>query len=324
MMINHTSTQSLQLNKIHNMDCRVGLKLIADNSIDTCITSPPYYGLRDYDIPGQIGLEDSLNDYISELVLVFREINRVLKPTGTLWLNLGDAYVGTGGDRKKSDKNDPYNCKSNNSPDEGRHNKNKNLKHAGLKPKDLIGLPWRVALALQDDGWYLRSDIIWNKTRCMPEAVKDRPTRSHEYLFLLSKNQNYYYDFESIMEPCTTGDPSPPRGSKGVLGNPHTGRRNTQFNKDEKVSMKNKRDVWHVPTGNFKGDHFATFPPGLIEPCVLAGCPPSGIVIDPFMGSGTTAYVAAQLQRNFTGFELNPDYIRLAEELRLKAIQLKF
>ena len=292
----------LKINKIYNMDCLEGLKLLDDNSIDCCVTSPPYYGLRDYGVDGQIGLENTLEEYIKNLVIVFREVKRVLKDEGTLWLNLGDSYAGSG------------------------------KVPASLKPKDLIGVPWRVAFALQENGWYLRQDIIWHKPNAMPESVKDRPTKAHEYIFLFSKSKHYYYDYEAIKEPCVNGDPNPPKGSKGVLGNMHQGRRKqdlvgkpqyTGFNARYKPrEYRNKRSVWTIPTKPFKEAHFATFPEKLIEPCILAGCPVGGIVLDPFMGSGTTAQVALELQRNFVGFELNPKYIEIAGKYRLNKIQL--
>ena len=191
-----------------------------------------------------------------------------------------------------------------------------------LKPKDLIGLPWRIAFKLQEDGWYLRSDIIWNKSNCMPESTKDRPTKSHEYIFLLTKEPYYYYDNEAIKEQCVNGDPNPPRGSKGVIGNLNKGRRR-QFDLKEPLVYRNKRSVWNIATDRFTQAHFATFPPKLIEPCILAGCPKDGIVLDPFMGSGTTGMMAIQNNRNFIGFELNPEYIEIANEYRLNQIQLK-
>ncbi len=341
----------LELNNIYNLDCREGLKFLEDNSIDCCITSPPYWELRDYGVEGQIGLEETLDEYIENLVNVFKEVKRVLRPTGTLWLNMGDCYVGTGGDRKKKVKNELFQEQQKHNPKEGRYKRKKSLKEINLKPKDLVGLPWRIAFALQQDGWYLRSDIIWNKTNCMPEAVKDRPTKAHEYIFLLSKNNKYYYDYESIKEDCVNGDPNPPRGSKGVLGNLNKGRRlkgnakifrgggayteNRCFNNSAEVareshgnkpnlSMKrNKRTVWNIATDSFKEAHFATFPPKLIEPCVLAGCPKDGIVLDVFMGSGTTAMVAVQNNRKYIGFELNPEYIEMANMYRLNQVQIK-
>ena len=316
----------LEINQIYNMDCRAGLKLLDDNSIDCCITSPPYWGLRDYGVDGQIGLEETLQDYIKEIVEVFRDVKRVLKPEGTLWLNLGDSYVGTGGNRKHDVKNKIFNQQQSHNPKDGRHERIKKIKEEGLKPKDLMGIPWRVAFALQKDGWYLRSDIIWNKTNCMPEAVKDRPTKAQEYMFLLTKSNRYYYDCESIKENCVNGDPNPPRGSKGVLGNLNKGRRlkgESHNNSPNLLMKRNKRTVWNISTDNFKEAHFATFPPKLIEPCVIAGCPEGGIILDVFMGSGTTGMMAIKNNRNYIGFELNPEYIEIANKYRLNEVQLK-
>lgn len=314
--------KKLAINTIHHMDCRYGLKLIDDDSIDCCITSPPYWGLRDYGVNGQIGLEESLEEYISTLENVFDEVMRVLKPDGTLWLNLGDGYVGTGGDRKNPVSNELFQTQQKSNPGDGRYNRIKKMKQSGLKPKDLMGVPWRIALALQQRGWYLRSDIIWHKSNCMPEAVTDRPTKSHEYMFLLSKSRKYYYDHESIKEVCVNGDPNPPRGSKGV-NHLNSGRRSEPKEELAPRFMKNKRDVWTVATSRFRGAHYATFPPELIEPCVKAGCREGGIVLDPFMGSGTTASTSIELRRNFIGFELNKESIELAEKERLNNLQLK-
>lgn len=349
--LNVFTNKKLGINEIYNMDCREGLKLLDSNSVDCCVTSPPYWGLRDYGVPGQIGLEKSLNDYIDVMVKVFREVKRVLKPSGTLWLNLGDAYVGTGGDRKQAVKNEIFQMQQSHNPGNGRYQRIKQLKRSKLKPKDLMGIPWKVALALQDDGWYLRSDIIWNKTNCMPEAVKDRPTKTHEYIFLLSKERTYYYDHEAIKEPCVNGDPNLPRGSLGVLGGLNSGRRGkgnsrtfrgggaytkgqsfnnsatiereSHGNVPNELGLRNKRSVWNVATDNFEAAHFATFPSKLIEPCILAGCPINGIVLDPFMGSGTTAEKSLELQRNYLGFELNSEYIKIAKEYRLNDVQIK-
>lgn len=332
------------------MDCLDGLKKLPDNFIDTVVTSPPYWGLRDYGVPGQVGLEDTLHDYLIKMTDIFREVKRVLKDEGTVWLNLGDSYVGTGGDRKKPVKREIFNIQQSNNPHEGRYERIKKLKENNLKPKDLIGIPWRVAFALQDDGWYLRSDIIWEKSNCMPEAVKDRPTKAHEYIFLMSKSNRYYYDYESIMEDCVNGDPNPPRGSIGAFGPHQNGRRlkgnrktfrgsgaytqnqafNNHFeiinkvhgNEPNKLLKRNKRTVWTVATAQCKEAHFATFPEKLIEPCIIAGSPEGGIVLDIFMGSGTTALVALQNRRNYIGFELNPKYIQIAEN-RLSEVQLK-
>lgn len=287
------------------MDCLEGLKLLDDKSIDCCVTSPPYYGLRDYGVDGQIGLENTLEEYIKNLVIVFREVKRVLKDEGTLWLNLGDSYAGSG----------------------------KGQVPASLKPKDLMGVPWRVAFALQEDGWYLRQDIIWAKPNPMPESVKDRCTKSHEYIFLLSKNRKYYFDYEAIEEPANydgrkdTLLKGSPKYEKcvvpGQAGHSMAAKGHERWKKNERGEyVRNKRSVWTIPTKPFKEAHFATYPPDLIKPCILAGCPVGGIVLDPFMGSGTTAQVALELQRNFIGFELNPKYIEIAEKYRLNKIQL--
>lgn len=358
------------------MNCLNGLKLLKEKIINCCVTSPPYYGLRDYGIPntkwpalkyypmtgipyeieipewyGCLGLEPTVEMFIGHIVMIFREVKRVLKDDGTLWINFGDSYVGTGGDRKKDVGNEIFQEQQSHNPSEGRYSRNKLAKKAGLKVKDLMGIPWRVAFALQADGWYLRMDNIWSKPSCMPEAVKDRTTKSHEYVFLLSKNKNYYYDHEAIKEPCVNGDPNPPRGSIGVIGNLNQGRRlkgnaktfrgggaytqrqsfnnyvkverESHGNKPNELGLRNKRSVWIVATDKFSEAHFATFPGRLIEPCILAGCPKGGIVLDPFMGSGTTGQKSLELQRNFIGFEINAEYKKLADKHRLKAVQIK-
>jgi site-specific DNA-methyltransferase (cytosine-N4-specific) len=249
------------------------LKSYRDNTFQCCITSPPYWGLRDYGIKNQIGAEMVLDDYIHNLVLIFREVFRVLKADGTLWLNIGDSYTSGGRTWRDSDKKN-----------KGRGMNYRAPTPVGLKPKDLIGVPWRLAFALQADGWHLRSDIIWHKPNCQPESVKDRPTRSHEYLFLLSKSEKYYYDFEAIIEPTA-----------------------------ERNGSKNRRTVWSINTTPFKDAHFAVFPPSLIKPCVLAGSKKDAIVLDPFLGSGTVGEVSLAAGRKCVGIELNPDYIRLAK-----------
>ena len=286
---------------IYEGDCIEQLKRLADQSINTCITSPPYWGLRNYQEDKQLGMEDTPEEFISNLVDVFREVKRVLRDDGTVWLNLGDTYCGTG---HKGNYTDPKHK-------EGRNGQKiaLNNKIDGLKSKDLVGIPWRVALALQQDGWYLRQDIIWHKPNPMPESVTDRCTKSHEYIFLLSKNAKYYFDNESIKEDSVTIIKKRTRktgtgvdsniGNKGSAGN--NGKRN-------------KRSVWTVPTKPFKGAHFATFPPDLIEPCVLAGGPEGGTVLDPFGGAGTTGIVAQQHNRDSILIELNPDYIEIAEK----------
>ena len=313
----------LELNKIYNMDCLEGLKQLPDNSINCCVTSPPYWGLRDYGVEGQLGLESTPGEYVAKMVEVFREVKRVLRDDGTLWLNLGDSYAGSGKgawDNKEvqkeiyvPDKDSPQ-CKLKKVPQ-------------GLKQKDLVGIPWMVAFALRADGWYLRSDIVWHKPNAMPESVTDRPTKAHEYIFLLSKSKKYYYDADSIREPL-----SEQRAKQaGELVDPGNDakKRKKQIEHDKKRGSgghfdghkwrmnplgRNKRSVWTVPTQPFPEAHFAVFPPALIEPCILAGCPEGGVVLDPFMGSGTTGMVAAMHQRNFIGFELNPEYCKMAEK----------
>lgn len=358
----------LKVNRIYNMNCLEGLRLLLKSTINCCVTSPPYFGLRDYgikpskwpavsyypmtgvsvtiDIPeweGCLGLEPTVEMYVGHIVLIFREVYRVLRKDGVLWLNINDSYVGTGGDRKNPVAREIFNIQQSRQPKSGRYEKNQLARKSGLKQKDLMGVPWRVAFALQADGWYLRIDDIWNKTNCMPESATDRPTRCHEYVFLCSKSKKYYFDHKSIMEPCVDGDPNPPRGSEGVLGNKNQGRRGpgnwgikpvglpgecenrgqSGVPVAEKRELRNKRSVWSVATDNFKEAHFATFPPKLIEPCIIAGCPVGGKILDPFMGSGTTAMVSIANQRNYIGFEMNPEYIKLADEVRTNNVQIK-
>ena len=294
---------------IYEGDCIEQLKRLADQSINTCITSPPYWGLRNYQEDKQLGMEDTPEEFISNLVDVFREVKRVLRDDGTVWLNLGDTYCGTG---HKGNYTDPKHK-------EGRNGQKiaLNNKIDGLKSKDLVGIPWRVALALQQDGWYLRQDIIWHKPNTMPESVKDRCTKAHEYIFLLSKNKKYYYDNEAIKEDSKYYGKDK-RSDKGNIR--YEGKRTS--NKDSKAQQsfvtinpkKNKRSVWTVSTKPFKGAHFATFPPELIEPCILAGCPEGGVVLDPFGGSGTTAVVANNHYRNAVLIELNRSYIAIMKK----------
>lgn len=316
------------------------LKTLKSKSVNMCVTSPPYYGLRDYGVDGQIGLEDTPEQYIARLVDVFREVRRVLRDDGTLWLNIGDSYngsqKGSGGTGKMSAK----------------QNSNKGANYAvggqplkmdikGLKHKDLIGIPWMLAFALRADGWYLRQDIIWAKPNPMPESVTDRCTKSHEYIFLLSKSAKYYYDAEAIQEKAAIADikntafggkkygDNPDEQDHRKSGNIYNPKRNGLADKvltvqgkeikrelgiaDENYTVRNKRDVWTVSTKPFKEAHFATFPPKLIEPCILAGCPEGGVVLDPFFGSGTTGEVATRLMRKWIGIELNPKYIEIAK-----------
>lgn len=255
-------------------DARRQLARFADGTFQVCITSPPYWGLRDYGIDGQIGAETCIDDYLNDLVAVFREVRRTLRDDGTLWLNIGDSYTSGGRTWRDVDEKNPARGMSYRAPTP-----------EGLKPKDLVGVPWRLAMALQADGWYLRADIIWHKPNCQPESVKDRPTRSHEYVFLLSKSEQYFYDHQAIKEPTTNGTDS-----------------------------RNRRTVWAINTEPYSGAHFAVFPPELVRLCVLAGSKPDTVVLDPFMGSGTTGAVAIDTGRHFVGIELKPEYAALAEQ----------
>jgi len=249
------------------------LATLPDNHFQTCITSPPYWGLRDYGISDQIGAEKTIDEYIANLVRVFSQVKRVLKDDGTFWLNIGDSYTSGNRTWRDGDKKNPARAMSYRPPTP-----------TGLKPKDLIGVPWRLAFALQADGWYLRSDIVWYKPNCQPESVKDRPTRSHEYVFLLTKNEKYYYDHDTIKEATIDG------------------------------RQKNRRTVWSINTEAYNGAHFATFPESLVLPCILAGSKEKDSVLDPFFGSGTVGLVALKNKRPFIGIEINPEYVELAKE----------
>jgi DNA modification methylase len=302
----------MDLNIIYNASCLDGLKQIPDSSVNCCVTSPPYYGLRDYGVDNQIGLEDTPEEYINKLVEVFREIKRVLKDDGTLWVNMGDSYAGSNqGAGTKVPTSKQASNKGTNFMTTVNHT-SKLSKLDGYKPKDLIGTPWMLAFALRNDGWYLRNDIIWAKGNPMPESVKDRCTRSHEYIFLLSKSKKYYFDYVSIKEPCVSKQPA---GNKKAMNQGRIGKEGWSFDSEKSIPKdgRNKRDVWNVNTKPYKEAHFATFPPDLILPCILAGCPENGIVIDPFMGSGTVGLVAKQNNRNYIGIEINKDYCKLAE-----------
>ena len=298
-------------------DCKETLKQFPRNSAQMCVTSPPYYGLRDYGgEANQIGQEETPEEFIHSLVEVFREVRDVLKDDGVLWLNIGDSYYnyrpGTGGLPKqtvsRTNQDLPEQC-----------NRRAN-KLDGLKEKDLIGIPWMLAFALRADGWYLRQDIIWHKPNPMPESVKDRCTKSHEYIFLLSKNKKYYYDNEAIKEPVKQDWGTRDR-TKGKYHNPGTGLA-PHSGLSKSYDRKNKRSVWSVTNKPYKGAHFACFPPDLIEPCILAGSREGDVILDPFMGSGTTAMVAKQHDRSYIGCELHEDYGSLIQK-RLKAIPTK-
>lgn len=297
------------IGKIFCGDTLTVLKSWPDEFVQCCVTSPPYWGLRDYGVEGQLGLEKTPEEYVAKMVEVFREIRRVLRPDGTVWINLGDSYSGSGGagewSKRKAGKQEYAGFQGNNP---------NRFPLQGLKPKDLVGIPWRVAFALQADGWWLRSDIIWHKPNPMPESVTDRPTKSHEYIFLLSKSAKYYWDQEAVKEKafgCRRGIPNktlnnPDRMGDSGLKNGWSGSKN-----------RNIRSVWTIATQPYPEAHFATYPEKLVEPCVKSGCPEGGIVLDPFMGSGTTALVALKNNRKYIGIELSPQYIELANK-RLK------
>jgi DNA modification methylase len=300
----------MNINQIYNSECLQGLKSLPDNSIHCCVTSPPYYGLRDYGNDSQIGLEKTPEEYIQKLVDVFREVNRVLTKDGTLWLNIGDSYAGS----MKGAAGYPDNAMNyKQGTNRGTLGKATLVKQCtGCKSKDLIGIPWMLAFSLRSDGWYLRQDIIWSKPSVMPESVKDRCTKSHEYIFLLSKNKKYYFDNESIAEPTSSFD-TVIRDRDATKLNNTPGRTKMQGLIRNDYLTRNKRSVWTVATQPLREAHFATFPEKLIMDCIKAGCPEGGIVLDPFMGSGTTAIVARKLNRNYIGFELNPNYVSIAE-----------
>lgn len=304
------------------------LRHLPPESVHTCITSPPYYNLRDYGAAGQIGNEASVEEYLQSLVSVFREVRRVLRADGTLWVNMGDSYATRSGSQP---------------PTNTRNSCGHTAKHTprGYKYKDLIGVPWQLAFALRADGWYLRQDIIWNKSNCMPESVRDRCTKSHEYIFLLSKSERYFFDAAAISEPIAgastkrymqniekqSGSFKQPgrdgRPMKAALPRFGGEKYGTDQAKETRTKSgktyvptphRNKRDVWTVGTSGFRGAHFAVFPEKLIEPCILAGCPEGGTVLDPFAGSGTTGEVAKRLRRDFIGCEINPDYAQMAAD----------
>lgn len=286
-------------------DAREVLQDLHAGFVHTCVTSPPYFGLRDYGHGDQIGLEQTPEAFVQELVAVFREVRRVLRDDGTLWLNLGDSYNAYNANRGASTSISDGTA----GRDHPKHRQG--LTTPTLKNKDLIGIPWRVAFALQADGWYLRQDIIWHKPNPMPESVRDRCTKAHEYIFLLSKGPRYYFDCQAIKEPAIKGAAGS-SFNKGKTAAHQLGRSSDKDRADS--GTRNRRSVWSVATRPFKGAHFATFPPDLIEPCILAGCPESGTVLDPFLGAGTTALVAANHNRNYIGIELNPEYVELAKK----------
>lgn len=340
--------------RIINGDCLSVLKTLPDASVQCCVTSPPYWGLRDYGVAGQLGLESTPAEYVAGMVAVFAEVRRVLRDDGTLWLNLGDSYAADRGGTYMpaetlaggvSGQGDDSTMRGRGEKEDG--NARRNCKRYGLKHKDLVGIPWRVAFALQADGWYLRQDIIWAKPNPMPESVRDRCTKSHEYLFLLAKSGRYYFDADAIAEPLadasvarlsqptleqqagservpgkTNGTmkavsrkeytPDQAGGGSNIIG--HSGGYRADGSPQEYLltGKRNKRSVWNVATQPFKEAHFATFPPALIEPCILAGCPAGGVVLDPFGGAGTTGLVSDRHGRDAILIELNPEYAAMA------------
>jgi DNA modification methylase len=292
------------------------LKTLPDNTINTCVTSPPYFGLRDYGVEGQIGLEESPEQFIENLVHVFSEVRRTLRDDGTLWVNIGDSYYNYRPGKGQSLVKQTVSNTNQDLPTVCARRANK---LEGLKEKDLIGIPWMLAFALRADGWYLRQDIIWNKPNPMPESVKDRCTKSHEYIFLLSKSPKYYFDGDSIKEKAMHPNAKAQwscesRSSRGHMlkGKPVGNEANGAIYTGSE--FRNRRSVWSITTKPFKGAHFATFPEKLVEPCILAGCPEGGLVLDPFFGAGTTGLVAKKLRRDYVGIELNPDYAKIAED----------
>ena len=303
-------------------DAQTCLAALDARSVQCVVTSPPYFGLRDYGVDGQIGLEPTPDAYVQQLVAVFREVRRVLADDGVVFLNLGDSYAG-GGYSNHDVNGEAWKSAMNGDKRRSRQQDQRNaLAPFGIKPKDLIGIPWAVAFALRADGWYLRSDIIWHKPNPMPESVTDRPTKAHEYLFLLTKNAKYYYDHEAVKEAC-----SPDMVRRAALGHTRGANGKVDASRQDATTLRgdaakvidvnngrNMRDVWSIATQPFKGAHFATMPEKLVEPCILAGSKPGDVVLDPFAGSGTVGVVALHHGRDFIGIELNSTYVQLAEE----------
>lgn len=319
---------------IINGDAR--LLPLADETVQCVITSPPYWGMRDYRVDDQIGLEDSPGEYVRQLVEAFREVWRVLREDGVVWLNLGDSYAGSWGNygarsgKQRTRVAERWHRRAYEDPRLGWTGLPPTARVGGLKPKDLVGIPWRVAFALQADGWYLRQDIIWHKENPLPESVKDRCTRAHEYVFLLAKSRRYYFNAEAIAEPAVGGSrglaatfrrPQSVRGESMVPGNTATHRPDREL-VEYGGPMRNKRSVWTVPVARFKGAHFATFPPELVEPMVLAGSRRGDVILDPFAGAATVGLVALRHGRRFVGVELNRQYVDLARE-RLRGVQME-
>lgn len=308
MMTTELGGRSCALPVILCGDALEHLRTVESGSVHTCVTSPPYYNLRDYGTAGQIGKEGTPEEYVTKLVQVFREVRRVLRPDGTLWVNIGDSYTSGGRKTRGADKKLP-----------ARTVNYRPQTPEGLKPKDLIGIPWMLAFALRSNGWYLRQDIIWRKPNAMPESVQDRCTKSHEYIFLLSKSERYYFDAAAIREKALESSRARYKsafncGKKELAGRGRGAVSPNSPGMRKFTGYRNKRSVWDINTAGYRGAHFAVFPEKLVEPCVLAGCPPGGIVLDPFMGSGTTGVVAKRLGREFVGIDINTDYCTMAAE----------
>ena len=309
------------MNKIEFGDCRKTMRQWAAAGIkaQTCVTSPPYYGLRDYGHDGQIGLEETPEQYIKAMVEVFRCVWDVLREDGTLWLNIGDSYASNASAGDKTFGNPEFNK---NRPSRAATKTAAKSVPNGCKPKDLIGIPWMLAFALRADGWYLRQDIIWHKPNPMPESVQDRCTKAHEYIFLMSKSQKYYYDADAIKEQSTSKSEGIKFGGNKYGDDDDPKYATKSGNVSKEYDKANKRSVWTVTTKPYAGAHFAVFPSDLIEPCILAGAAPGQVVLDPFMGSGTTAQVAQDLGRQYLGCELNPEYEALQNK-RLSQMSLE-
>ena len=308
----------LEVNNILCGDALLTLKDLPPESVNCCITSPPYYGLRDYGVSGQIGLEQTPEQYIARLVDVFREVRRVLTRDGTLWVNIADSYAGSGKGAWKRDEAAKAHTKQRYILDCDNPAVQMPKVWPTVKAKDMIGIPWLLAFALRDDGWYLRSDIIWHKPNCMPHPIKDRPVNCYEHIFLLAKSKKYYFDYTALQVPVA--ESSLPRYRRGfkqqkyaqgapgqssqTIYQPHEGR--------EPPAMRRGRDLWTISTNNYRSAHFATYPVELAKRCVLAGCPKGGVVLDPFFGAGTTGVAASTQNRQYIGIELNPDYCQIA------------
>ena len=299
-------------------DCIEQMRTLPDASVQCCVTSPPYWGLRDYGHDGQIGLEETPKAYVARMVEVFREVRRVLRDDGTCWVNLGDSYCGGGGYapdapcNKRRAEGESWGAMNAFSTREGEARKKSRPGYTppGLKPKDLVGIPWRVAFALQADGWWLRQDIIWAKPNPMPESVRDRCTKAHEYVFLMTKSERYFYDAEAVSEAATC------ERMRGPALHPDTvsTNGNSGLARREFTGTRNRRSVWTITTKPYRGAHFAVMPEALVEPCIKAGSQEGSLILDPFTGSGTVGAVAVRLGRQFVGCELNPEYVKLAEQ----------